>query len=103
MVLFADSSELGWRVVNEYMTNPLAGDSEDKRRIYKLEARAIRKAKTDMAKKARRSWPYKRQQAVSVSTSNVQVVSSRQQKPCLCFNSGKPGHWKNECNQSPTQ
>ncbi|XP_052251470.1 uncharacterized protein LOC127858378 [Dreissena polymorpha] len=41
LILMADTSELGWRVVNEYATNPIASDSEDEKRIQKAEARAI--------------------------------------------------------------
>jgi len=60
MILLADSSELGWREVNEYESNPIASDSEDERKIYRAEARALKKAKAEKARKARRGWPYKR-------------------------------------------
>ncbi|KAH3694457.1 hypothetical protein DPMN_081897 [Dreissena polymorpha] len=33
LILMADTSELGWRVVNEYTTNPIASESEDEKRI----------------------------------------------------------------------
>ena len=29
LIKMADASELGWRVVNEYVSNPLASDSDD--------------------------------------------------------------------------
>ena len=47
LVCLADMSDLGWRVVNEYETNPLADDSDDERRMYKAEARAARKMKAE--------------------------------------------------------
>ena len=47
LVQLADASELGWRVVAEYETNPITSDSADERRIYKAEGRARRKGKAD--------------------------------------------------------
>ena len=64
LIKMADASELGWLVVNEYVTNPLASDSEDEKRIYKAEARATRKYKAEKSnKKTRRfrSTPYGKQ------------------------------------------
>ena len=51
LVMLADSSELGWRVVHEYETNPIASDSEDEKRIFKAEARANRNANAEKSKK----------------------------------------------------
>ena len=42
---FADSSQLSWKVVQEYESNPLAEDSDDEKKIFKAEARAERKVK----------------------------------------------------------
>ena len=39
MLKLADLSELGWKVVSEYQSNPLASDSDDERKIYKAEVR----------------------------------------------------------------
>ena len=100
LIQLADRSELGWRVVQEYETYPLAEDSEDKMRMYKAEVQATRKLKAERAKKAKsnRIGPYKRgngdqgQLALGVQTSTASV-----QKPGLCFQCGKPGHWRQEC------
>jgi len=102
MILLADSSELGWRVVNEYESNPIASDSEDERKIYRTEARALKKAKAEKARKARRGWPYKRPDTAPSATITSGQQSGRQ-KPGLCFSCGKPGHWKNECTQGSSQ
>ncbi|KAH3779199.1 hypothetical protein DPMN_180681 [Dreissena polymorpha] len=69
----ADTSELGWRVVNKYTTNPIASDSEDEKRIQKAEARAIRKAKSDKGKKPRRNWPYRLPEGSTVHEASVQT------------------------------
>lgn len=110
LIKMADTSELGWRVVNEYEANPLASDSDDERRIYKAEARANRKLKAERAKKTRaaRSMPYRKQ--TSTYRANVEQVpvpssqSSTKRPPGLCFSCGKPGHWKGapECTATNT-
>jgi hypothetical protein len=43
IIKIADSSDLGWRVVQEYEANPLADDSEDEKKLLKAESRAERK------------------------------------------------------------
>ena len=95
-----DASELGWRVVNEYVTNPLASDSEDEKRIYKAEARATRKYNAEKVKKRKRSRsaPYWKQSPKQQNFDQPTVVASSQQParrpPGLYFACGKPGHWK---------
>ena len=37
IIKIADSSDLGWRVVQEYEANPLADDSEDEKKLLKTE------------------------------------------------------------------
>ena len=99
LIKMADASELGWRVVNEYVTNPLASDSEDEKRIFKAEARATRKYKAEKTKKTRRFRPYGKQTPPKTQGSFEQsgTATSTQQgrrPPGLCFACGKPGHWK---------
>ncbi|XP_053375474.1 uncharacterized protein LOC123557092 isoform X1 [Mercenaria mercenaria] len=97
LVLLADTSDLGWRLVSEYEANPIASDSDDEKRIYKAEARASRKAKADKTKKPRKNnWPYKRPEA----SGSAQASQGIRQRPGLCFSCGKAGHWKNECTQN---
>ncbi|XP_060572473.1 integrase/recombinase xerD homolog [Ruditapes philippinarum] len=79
LVLLADTSDLGWKTVNEYETNPIASDSDDERRIFKAEARASRKAKADKTKKARKSSrPYRR---LETSGSSSQTQQGTRQRP----------------------
>ena len=99
LVMLADSSELGWRVVHEYETNPIVSDSEDEMRIFKAEARANRNANAEKSKKGRRYWPYTRRAETAAVSPTVQ---STRQRPGLCFLCGKPGHWKDECAQTVT-
>ncbi|XP_045178604.2 uncharacterized protein LOC123538512 [Mercenaria mercenaria] len=100
LVQLADSSELGWRMVAEYETNPIASDSDDEKKMYKAEARAARKVKSEKSKIRRgRAFPYRRQRQVPDTPSSSGVMQ-RNRRPGLCFTCGKPGHWKMECNQN---
>ncbi|XP_053401280.1 uncharacterized protein LOC128557630 [Mercenaria mercenaria] len=100
LVQLADSSELGWRVVAEYETNPIASDSDDEKKMYKAEARAARKVNFEKSKIRRgRAFPYRRQRQVP-DTPSPSGVMQRNRRPGLCFTCGKPGHWKMECNQN---
>lgn len=72
--------------------NHIASDSDDKKRIYKAEARASCKAKSEKAKKTRSFVPYARQ-----SESRVTQPVVQKQKLGLSFLCGKPGYWKKDC------
>ena len=42
-IKLADKSEFGWATVDEYLSDELASDSDDEKRIYRAERRAGRK------------------------------------------------------------
>jgi len=44
-IKLADKSEYGWLTVNEYLSDELASDTDDEKRIYRSEKRAEKKAK----------------------------------------------------------
>ena len=93
LIKMADASELGWRVVNEYVSNPLASDSDDEKKIYKAEARASRKLKADKTKRRRRSMPGRPTvKATAEQTTNMVTSQPNRRPPGLCFACGKPGH-----------
>ena len=61
LIKLADSTDSGWRLVQEYESNPLASDSEDEKRIFKAQTRAERKIKAEKAKRketTKRYHPY---------------------------------------------
>ena len=88
LIKLADSSQLGWKVVNEYVANPIAEDSEDERKMLRAQSRAERKSKAEKTKKSikPRQVPYAR---------NADKDDSF--KPGKCFNCGKRGHWADNC------
>lgn len=55
MIKLSDSSEGGWDTVNCYVTNPLASDSDDEKRIFKAENKALKKRND---KQLKRKTPY---------------------------------------------
>ncbi|VDI46194.1 Hypothetical predicted protein [Mytilus galloprovincialis] len=91
----ADSSEHGWRVVQEYTSNPLADDSEDDKKIMRATSRAERKAKVEKSKK-KRSTPYSRP-STSADNGNNSGGAKSARRPGVCYNCYKPGHWQFEC------
>ena len=105
LIKMADASKLGWRVVNEYVSNHLASDSDDEKRIYKAEARASRKLKADKTKRRRPcTMPYGRLtvKATAEQTTNMETSQLNRRPSGLCFARGKPGHWRGapECTAS---
>ena len=60
VIRIADESEMGWKVVDEYVQSEIASDEEDQKRIHRAEARASRKVKADRGRKTRTRWtPYR--------------------------------------------
>ena len=45
VIKLADKSDLGWSTVNEYLSDELASNSDDEKRMYRAERRAGRKTK----------------------------------------------------------
>ena len=109
LIRMADASDLGWRIVDEYMKNPLASDEEDEKRMNRAEARASKKVKQERQKKQEkwqktrngRYHPYVQQgQATATVTSAgapINTVVSTPRRQGVCFECGMPNHWKYEC------
>ena len=130
LVRIADKSDLGWNTVDEYVSDDLASDSDDEKRLRKAEARAEQKRKKrDSArlpnKKPKVDFYASRDNMPSTSRrfQNYQpsgrqfhgnASTDRQFFPARkafrtadrCFGCGKEGHWRSFCpenNQSSTR
>ena len=99
IIRLADESELGWKVVDEYMQSEIASDEEDQKKIHRAQARARVKAKSERGKRSRRYMPYRQRPAETVTNQTYQsrTQQQHQQKPGVCYLCGQVGHWKADC------
>ncbi|XP_068751036.1 uncharacterized protein [Montipora capricornis] len=74
-IKLADKSEFGWLTVNEYLSDELASDSDDEKRMYRSEKRAERKVNEKL--KQKRSRPQRRASSSYRTTSSY---SSRKER-----------------------
>ena len=99
-IKLADMSDAGWRVVDEYEAHELASNSEDEKKIFKAENRAKRKMKEAALKnksKRRLNVPTNSTYTNSARVPDKQQTTSGGRRPGLCYQCGKPGHWRAEC------
>ena len=105
LIRIADESDLGWKVVDEYVQSEVASDEEDQKRINRAQAMAGRKAKADKGRKKTRwspmggsRFPFPAPTAtVTSQTQQQQQQHPQQGRLGTCFNCGQGGHWKFEC------
>lgn len=97
LIKLADSSEAGWRAVDEYTKNPIASDSEDEKKICKAQTRAERKVKEAKAKKRKdfrdSARPYQKPSWSQTSADNTTWKSGH------CYRCNKRGHWRKDCTE----
>lgn len=107
----ADKSPHGWKTVVEYKHHDLAEDEEDEKKIYRAEARAGKASK----RSATRSFSSQRGGSGLPTSRNSQLAVAQLPSPFtrvnsqpsvnkfsgLCFSSGKPGHWRAACSNTP--
>lgn len=77
LIKIADSSEGGWDTVKEYISNPLASDSEDEKKISRAEGRAVRKIK-DKQKKRKNAYEAKQRRSVGSNSTFTPSSSTMQ-------------------------
>lgn len=109
-IKIADRSPAGWNTVREYLSDDLASDSEDERKIKKAEKRAL--VKQDEKKEKFRKTDYKKTSTSNSSTTNWQNNTKertygRQYRPkynenASCFKCGRKGHYKSTCYATST-
>ena len=105
LILLA-KSPYGWKTVLEYKHHGLADDKEDKKKIYRAEARAARASKHfaphGLGLQCRSGIPVSRNSQLTIgqipnSFTRVNQQLSVGRSAGLCFFCGKPGHWRASC------
>ncbi|XP_061169559.1 uncharacterized protein LOC133178918 [Saccostrea echinata] len=93
VIKLADSSQLGWRVVQEYEANPIADDSDDEEKMYRAQMRAERKVFN--GRKRCRFEPYQKKPATATRM-ETDEKSTSSGKPGRSFDCGAKGHWSRD-------
>jgi hypothetical protein len=96
LIKLADSSDAGWRVIDEYVSNPLAEDSDDEKKIYKAQTRAESKLKKEKAKRNGRTdqkiTPYDYTKKHTTTGNTIPVGLNVLTRPGRCFYCMEKGH-----------
>ena len=127
-IKFADKSPAGWAAVDEYLSDELASNSDDDKRMKLSENRAMAKRKSE-----KRKYPFRQPSAtITRPYQNTNFAMQQQQfrapppppppsgrppfngyyqqQPAfqqrfqpptnsLCYGCGKPGHWRRDCEE----
>lgn len=109
LIKIADRSIVGWSTVDEYISDDLASDSADERKIKAAENRAIRK-KQNTFNRTRKSKFSDVSSTISKAPDKIQFRNAESDfrrvvhpsatsfKPTgTCFSCGKNGHWRKYC------
>jgi hypothetical protein len=100
MLKLADISQGGWTTVSEYQTHELADNSDDERRIFRAEARAMKNIREAQRKRSvlrRPASTIVQVPGAPIPGSSGQGNNATPRRPGCCFACGVPGHWRQEC------
>jgi len=107
LIRIADRSPAGWKTVSEYLSDEVASDTDDERRIRSAESRAMKKStsrKPSFRPSATITKPEFRNVTNPIHQPQLptQKFQYRPQekgygKSGLCFACNKPGHWRKNC------
>ena len=80
-IKLADKSEYGWATVNEYLSDELASDTDDEKRIYRSERRAEKKHRDKQRQKMKNLSRFKASQPSRGNSQSLGV--GRKLGPCF--------------------
>ena len=108
-IMLADKSPGGWDTVKEYMSDDLASDTDDEKRIRQAETRAIRTIKQRKQENSQRrqstarpsaTFPNPSSDTVTNTGSNFRSfnrIYTGQRSTDICFGCSEQGHWRGNC------
>jgi hypothetical protein len=110
-IKLADKSPGGWDTVKEYMSDDLASDTDDEKRIRQAETRAIRKRNQRKQENSQRrqsnarpapsaTFPNPSSDTVTNTGSNFRSFNRISTGPLptdICFGCNEQGHWRRNC------
>lgn len=111
-IKLAEKSPGGWDTVKEYMSDDLASDTEDEKRIRQAETRAVRKRKLRKQENSQRRQNTRRAAPSAIfpnpsssgtatnSWSNFRPynkISTGPRPTDFCFGCNEQGHWRRNC------
>ena len=98
LIKMADKSKAGWRIVEEYLTDDIASDAEDNKKIKQAEKAALKKMKEEKEKKKEATRNSRvRNPAADEGKFRNAPHKSKNKGSDVCFRCGKKGHWGSEC------
>ncbi|CAC5417864.1 unnamed protein product [Mytilus coruscus] len=111
-IKIGDKSPVGWDTVKEYLSDELASDSDDEKKIRSAETRTLRTKKHKEQERVKRwEWGYSSTRTASEDRQSTSTYSPYQyDKPVgpkptdICFRCNIQGHWRLDCtkNNKPT-
>ena len=82
-IKIADKSDYGWATVTEYLSDELASDTEDEKRLYRSEKRAEKKYKDRQRLRKQKFAKVKTPQSFSATSSIKGIGGPHKLGPCF--------------------